>query len=111
MQAATGIFVVHARLDARIAARVAGLPEVGNARAAWICVAIMAIAGAWLISASSVWIGIALWVAAVGYSLELARQSNASGLQMPLKRVGLQALALSTGYAAMLVIGLWTARS
>lgn len=104
LQSAAGIFVVHARLDARIAARKGG--STSQASAVLACII--------LIAASSVsvilhqrWIAIALLIAAAAYRYDLQRQKKAESLQMPLKSVGLQAMSLSIAYALMLVVGLW----
>ena len=56
---------------------------------------------------SRFWIAAALLLAASGYLLELGRQKDAASLQMPLHRVGQQALALSILYALLVVVGLW----
>ena len=52
-------------------------------------------------------IALALVVAAIAYAYDLHRQRNAASLQLPLKSVGQQALALSSLYAILLIIGLW----
>jgi hypothetical protein len=53
------------------------------------------------------WIALALLIAVLGYAYDLHRQQNAAALQLPLKTVGQQALALSSLYAVLLIIGLW----
>lgn len=107
MQAATGIFVVHARLDARIATRKGQRVPSHNRRAAFVCQFVLVLAGVVFALASRFWIATALLIAATGYWAELRRQKKPQSLQMPLKRVGLEALSLSTAYALLLVIGLW----
>lgn len=109
LQAASGIFVVHARLDARIAARKNQPPPLENRRAAFLCQMVLLSAASWFVSQDKPWIAAALAVAAAGYLFELFRQKRPSALQMPLKHVGLQALALSIAYALMIVAGLWRA--
>ena len=52
-------------------------------------------------------VALALVIAAAGYAYDLHRQRNAEALQLPLKSVGQQALALSSLYAILLIIGLW----
>ncbi|HEX5229915.1 MAG TPA: YwiC-like family protein [Bryobacteraceae bacterium] len=107
VQAAAGIFVVHARLDARIAARKSERPSDGNRRAAFLFqivllvgTAVSAVFGHWFLAA-------ALGIAALGYLLDLRRQRDPASLQMPLKHVGQQALALSITFALLLIAGLW----
>jgi hypothetical protein len=107
LQATAGIFVVHARLDARIAARKGQITEPQNRRAAFVCAFVLLLAGAAFISLGRAWIAIALCMAAIAYLADLARQKSPEALQMPLKRVGLQALALSTAYALLIIAGLW----
>ena len=43
----------------------------------------------------------------MGYAYDLHRQRNTEALQLPLKSVGQRALALSSLYAVLLIIGLW----
>lgn len=107
LQAATGIFVVHARLDARIAARKGVAPDSGSRRAAWLCQIVLLLAAALSAYWGRFWISAALALAAAGYWLELRRQKDPASLQMTLQRVGQQALALSIAYSLMVVIGLW----
>ena len=107
LQATAGIFVVHARLDARIAAR-KGLSGVSpNRRAAVLCQCVLTLAGVVCAVLARPWIAAALFIAAICYWAELRRQRNPESLQMPLKRVGLQALGVSIAYALMIVAGLW----
>lgn len=107
LQAASGIFVVHARLDARIAVRKGQPSPDHNRRAAFVCEIILLLAGVVFALAARFCIATALLIAAACYWAELRRQKNRQSLQMPLKRVGLEALSLSTVYALLLVIGLW----
>jgi hypothetical protein len=107
LQAAAGIFVVHSRLDARIAARKGGVGSMGSRRAAFLSQAALVIAAALFAFVGRFWLATALLIAAACYLLELRRQEDAASLQMPLKRVGQQALALSSLYALLIVIGLW----
>jgi hypothetical protein len=101
MQAAAGILVVHARLDARIALRGTGF---ATDRAAIIALACAAAAAAILARG---WIALALLLAATGYGYDLHRQRDPASLQMPLKKVGQQALALSSLFAGLLILGFW----
>ena len=107
LQAAAGIFVVHARLDARIAARKGQNAPAENRRAAFLCQAVLMGASIYFAFAGRAWISAALMFAAIAYLADLQRQKRASSLQTPLKNVGLQALGLSITYALMVVAGLW----
>ena len=107
LQATAGIFVVHARLDARIAARKGDAQVSGSRRAALVCEIVLLIAAATFAYFRRFWIAAALAAAAAGYFLELRRQKDPASLQMPLKRVGQQALGLSIAYSLMIVAGLW----
>lgn len=109
LQAAAGIFVVHARLDARIAARKSQLAPPGNRRAALLCQIVLVSAAGWFALQRNFWIAAALILAALAYLFDLQRQKRPELLQAPLKHVGLQALALSLAYALMIVAGLWDA--
>ena len=104
LQSAAGIFVVHARLDARSAVRT-GASVNSSRRAAQVSVAVLAAA------AIAFWrnpfIAVALAIAASGYWWELGRQRHVRGLQMRLARVGVQMLALSILYGGLIVAGLW----
>jgi hypothetical protein len=107
LQASAGILVVHARLDARIAVR-GSLPAGANfRRAAQISLVVMFCAAVAAIVMHHAVVALALVVAVAGYALDLHRQHNAKALQLPLKTVGQQALALSSLYAVLLIIGLW----
>jgi hypothetical protein len=107
MQASAGILVVHARLDARIALRKAIAPSRQFRRAAQAALEFLLCAALAAAIFRHLWIALALAIAAAGYACDLRRQKNSASLQMPLKTVGLQALMLSTVYAALLIAGLW----
>ena len=107
LQSAAGIFVVHARLDARIAARKGCAPDSHNARAAFICQIVLIFGAVLFASLGRYWIAAALLIAAGCYLAEMRRQKNPESLQMPLKRVGLQALTLSIVYVLAVIAGLW----
>jgi len=107
LQSAAGIFVVHSRLDARLAARKGQAGNTDSRRAAFISLFLLVIAAACFVFIARFWIAAALMIAAAGYLLELRRQKDVASLQMPLQRVGQQALALSILYASVIVIGLW----
>ena len=107
-QATAGIFTVHARLDARIAGRAPhAAVKTTSRRSACICCALLAVASLAALLSNNHWIAAALLLASAGYAAELRRQTNAASLQMPLKAVGQQALALSVVFASLLVAGLW----
>jgi len=106
LQAAAGIFVVHARLDARIAARKGKIAPPQNRRTAFVCQVLVLLAAAGFAALGRFWIAAALIVAALCYLAELKRQKNPESLQLPLKRVGLQALCLSIAYALMIIVDL-----
>jgi hypothetical protein len=107
MQAAAGILVVHARLDARIALRGAGSATVRFRRAAQAAIVALACAAAAAAVLARGWIALALLLAATGYWYDLDRQRDPASLQMPLKKVGQQALALSSLFAGLLILGFW----
>ena len=107
LQASAGIFLVHARLDARIASRRKQPPPASSRRASWIAQASLAVASVAAASLHLLWIAAALTLAAVAYSLELMRQRNPESLNIPLRRIGLQALTLACIYSALVVTGLW----
>jgi hypothetical protein len=107
MQATAGILVVHARLDARIASRGTAPGSEGYRSSAQVALGVLgctAIAGAILARG---WIALALLVVVAGYWYDLCGQRDSVALQIPLKRVGQRALALSSLYAVLLIIGLW----
>jgi hypothetical protein len=107
MQATAGILVVHARLDARIALRSTGSDNNGSRQSARLAVVALACAG---LAASVLlrgWIAPALFIVAGGYWYDLRQQTQPAALQLPLKKVGQRALALSILFTALLIAGLW----
>lgn len=107
LQSTTGIFVVHARLDARIAAH-KNIPARNRSRRTAFCaVTILIAAAAFSIALQRYWISAALILSSLFHLAELRRQRDPASLQTPLTVVGLRALAQSTAYAAFVVIGLW----
>lgn len=104
LQSTAGILVVHARLDARIAARKGAL---NPPRAALTACLVLLAASAFALIQGQRWIAIALLAAAAAYRYDLQRQRDANSLQLPLKSVGLQAMSVSIAYALLLVVGLW----
>jgi len=107
MQATAGILVVHARLDARIALRSAALGKENYRRAAQISLVVLACTAIAAIIFGRGFIAAALLVAVAGYAYDLRAQRNPAALQLPLKSVGKRALALSSLYASLLILGLW----
>ena len=111
VQAAAGIFTVHARLDARVAVRKSG--EGGSAgmnpsrRPAFLFAALLALGGIAAAVVGNYCIGSALLLAGAAYAWDLRRQRNPESLQTPLTKVGIQNLSLSLIYAALVVAGLW----
>ena len=107
LQAAAGILVVHARLDARIALRGTAVASDQFRRAAQVTLGVIVCAAVAAASMRKGWIALALVLAAAGYAYDLIRQRNTAALQMPLKRVGQRALVLSSLYSGLLILGLW----
>ena len=107
MQATAGILVVHARLDARIALRGSGPASEQFRRAAQVALIALACAAVTAIILRRGWIALALLVAVMGYWYDLRSQRDAARLQLPLKKVGQRALALSSLYASLLIMGFW----
>jgi hypothetical protein len=107
MQAAAGILVVHARLDACIAQRGSAPADQTFRRAATVAVGVLLCTAVAAVYLGQKWIALALLLAAVGYGYDLLRQRDAAALQISLKSVGRRALALSCLYAALLILGLW----
>lgn len=107
LQATAGILVVHARLDARIALRTTAPARENYRRAAQISLVVLVCAAVAAIVFRRGFIALALVLATLGYAYDLHRQRNVEALQLPLKSVGQQALALSSLYAILLIVGLW----
>jgi hypothetical protein len=107
MQATAGILVVHARLDARIASRGTAVPSEGYRRAAQVALSVLICTAIAAITLRRGWIALALLVVVAGYWFDLRGQRDSVALQIPLKRVGQRALALSSVYAVLLIMGLW----
>jgi hypothetical protein len=107
LQAAAGILVVHARLDARIALRNAAKASQEFRRKAQVAVAVLAAAAATAGVLRHSFIALALLVAALGYAYDLHSQRDATALQRPLTSVGRRALALSSVFSILLIAGLW----
>jgi hypothetical protein len=111
LQSTTGILVVHARLDARIAARVAPRATAPARedfrRAAQISLIVLISSSVTAIVLRRGFVAMALLVAAVGCEYDLRRQRSTAALQIPLTKVGQRALALASLFASLLILGLW----
>jgi len=107
LQASAGILAVHARLDARIALRSPSASIAGSRRAAHLAATVLVAAGLGALFLRQSILAGALLLAASGYFYDLRRQRDPAYLQMPLTRVGLRALALSSVYGALLILALW----
>jgi hypothetical protein len=107
MQSAAGILVVHARLDARIATRRTTLTDQRYRHAAMGILGVLAGAAVAAIIVNRGWVGLALAVIIVGYLYDLSHQSDPAEIKVPLTRVGQRALALSSLYSILLILGLW----
>jgi hypothetical protein len=111
LQATAGILVVHARLDARIAARVALRTTVPAKedfrRAAQISLIVLVCAAVTAIVLRRRFVALALLVAVLGYGYDLRCQRSTAALKIPLTKVGQRALALSSVFASLLILGLW----
>jgi hypothetical protein len=75
-------------------------------RAAQIAVLALALTAIIVGALGHSWIALALLIAATGYAYDLYRQRDSAALQMPLTTVGQQALALSSVFAVLLIVGL-----
>ena len=106
MQAAAGILVVHARLDARIVMRGRAPADHRFRRAAQIALGVLSAAAIAAALLGRFWITLALLVAVAGYAFDLHAQRGSTALQVPLRKVGQRALALSLVYAILLLLGL-----
>ena len=107
MQASAGILVVHARLDARIASRGTAPASEQFRRAAQVALTILAAAAVTATILGRAWIALALLVVVMGYWYDLRGQRDPAALQIPLKVVGQRALALSSLFSVLLIIGFW----
>lgn len=107
MQATAGILVVHARLDARIALRGTVPQGLRFRHAAQISLVALACAALASILLGRVWIALALLMPVLGYWYDLYAQRSSDALQLPLKKVGQRALALSSLFAVLLIVGFW----
>jgi hypothetical protein len=107
LQATAGILVVHARLDARIALRSARPSGNEFRRAAQISLLVLAAVAIAAATRGLIFICAAFAAAAAFYAYDLYAQRNPAALQLPLSSVGRRALALSSIYSVLLILGLW----
>lgn len=107
MQATAGILVVHARLDARIASRGTAPASKRFRRAAQVSLGGLICAGVTATILRRGWIAVALLVLVMGYWHDLRGQRDSALLQIPLKTIGQRALALSSLYSVLLIVGFW----
>lgn len=106
-QAAAGILVVHARLDARRAARDSRAAPAGSRRAAAGVVAMLPVVALVLALTGRATAAGAFLLPFAAYCFELRRQRDPESLRMPLRTAGLQAMTLSITFTALIVTGLW----
>lgn len=102
--AAAGILVVHARLEARIAAR-KKLDQPNPWRKPALIAQAVLLVLAPVAALRSPWLGAALALSAVVHLRALARLAET--VDTPLTTVGLRALGLSCAVSALLILGLW----
>ena len=107
IQATAGILVVHARLDARIASRGTEPARERFRPAAQISLSTLVCAAVTAAVLGRGWIALALLVVVMGYGYDLRRQRDPAALQIPLKTVGQRALALSSFFSVLLIVGFW----
>ncbi len=107
MQATAGILVVHARLDARIASRGTAPASEQFRRAAQVALGVLFCAAVAAALLRRGWIALALLLAVTGYAYDLRGQLDSAALQLPLKTVGQRALALSSLFSGLLILGFW----
>ncbi|MEQ1945840.1 MAG: YwiC-like family protein [Bryobacteraceae bacterium] len=108
LQATAGIFVVHARLDARIAAKQNKPAPTANRNATAVAAAALWTAAIAFGYFGFSWVAVGLAIAGAAYFAELRRQKDAASLQMPLAQVGRQSLTLSVLYGVLIIAGLWS---
>jgi hypothetical protein len=107
LQATAGILVVHARLDARIALRSAAKATQNSRHTAQVSLVVLASAAIAAAILQHGFVSLALLIAVASHAYDLSTQRNAAALQRPLASVGRRALALSSVFSALLIVGLW----
>jgi hypothetical protein len=106
---AAAVLVVHARLDARVAAR---RPEESGAARRSLRRALAAQAGLLLVGALCLAWGrplltVPLTLAAATHAMDLRRLGQPASLTMPLRHVGFRALGLAAAYSVLVIAALW----
>ena len=107
IQPTAGILVVHSRLDARVAARETMPASEQFRHAAKVSLGVLLAAAVIATILRRGWIALALLVVVAGYWYDLRRQRDIAALQTPLKTVGQRALALSSLFSGLLILGFW----
>ncbi len=107
IQATAGILVVHSRLDARVATRGTKPASVQFRHAAGVALGVLLSASVVATILRRGWIALALLLVVVGYANDLRRQRDFAALQTPLKTIGQRALALSSVFSGLLILGFW----
>ncbi|MCC6292513.1 MAG: YwiC-like family protein [Bryobacterales bacterium] len=104
-QAAAGILVVHARLEARIAAKAKRAESPVYMRAAWVMQAAMAALGvaAWWVSPLA---AAAMLLPAAVHAYELKTIRTEEAMATPLRTIGFRAMGLSIAVSLLLIAGL-----
>lgn len=97
------ILVVHARLDARIAAR-KGISLAPDRQAVWTQY-LLAAAGVALIAIGRVWYGVAALFSAAVHLFDLRTLDTPEALAMPMKKLGMRAMAFSIAFTLLMVAG------
>jgi len=104
-QAAAGILLVHARLEARIAAKTRKTESVAFFRAAaWMQAALIPLG--LLAGFLSYWLTAAMLLPAAVHAYELKTLHTPAAMATPLRTIGFRAMGLSIAVSLLLVIGL-----
>jgi hypothetical protein len=107
LQAAAGILVVHARLDALVASRKSLPPPPASRRAAFSVLAVFPLASGALVLSGRAPLAAVFALPLAASLFELRRQLSPLSLRMPLRTAGLQAMSLSLTFTALLTAALW----
>lgn len=104
-QAAAGILVVHARLEARVAARTRNPESTSSFRAA-VAAQVLLVPLAILAWRVSPWLTAAMLLPAAVHAYELRTLRSSKALATPLRTIGFRAMGLSIAVSVLLIIGL-----
>ena len=104
-QTAAAILLVHARLEARIAARTEKPESPVFFRAAVIAQIVLVPIGL-LAAYISYWLTGAMWMAAAVHAYELRALHSPEAIAMPLRTISYRAAALSVAISVLLIVGL-----